>query len=76
MVMKGVHTLIQCRTRGQKDLIERGLLPLLSEDNYIRHLPVESFRVQNRGGKGLKGVTTKAEDTPQLIITCFSKDNY
>ena len=59
----------------REDLIEeRAIAITLSEDNYIRHLPVEAFRVQNRGGKGLKGVTTKEEDTPQLIITCFSKD--
>ncbi len=59
----------------REDLIEeRAIAITLSEDNYIRHLPVESFRVQNRGGKGLKGVATKTEDTPQLIITCFSKD--
>ena len=59
----------------REDLIEeRAIAITLSEDNYIRHLPVESFRVQNRGGKGLKGVTTKDEDTPQLIVTCFSKD--
>lgn len=59
----------------REDLIEeRAIAITLSEDNYIRHVPVESFRVQNRGGKGLKGVTTKDEDTPQLIVTCFSKD--
>ena len=59
----------------REDLIEeRAIAITLSEDNYIRHLPVEAFRVQNRGGKGLKGVTTKEEDTPQLIVTCFSKD--
>ena len=59
----------------REDLIEeRAIAITLSEDNYIRHLPVENFRVQNRGGKGLRGVTTKDEDTPQLIVTCFSKD--
>ena len=59
----------------REDLIEeRAVVITLSEDNYIRHIPVEAFRIQNRGGKGLKGVTTKAEDTPQKIITCFSKD--
>ena len=59
----------------REDLIEeRAIAITLSEDNYIRHMPVEAFRVQNRGGKGLKGVTTKDEDTPQLIVTCFSKD--
>ena len=59
----------------REDLVEeRAVVITLSEDNYIRHIPVEAFRIQNRGGKGLKGVTTKAEDTPQKIITCFSKD--
>ena len=32
------------------------------------------MRLQNRGGKGLKGVSTKEEDSPQSIVTCFSKD--
>ena len=59
----------------REDLIEeRAIVISLSEDNYIRHMPVESFRVQNRGGKGLKGVTTKDEDFPKSILTCFSKD--
>ena len=59
----------------REDLIEeRAIVITLSEDNYIRHTPVDTFRTQNRGGKGLKGVTTKSEDTPQLILSCFSKD--
>ena len=59
----------------REDLIEeRAIVITLTNDNYIRHSPVEAFRVQNRGGKGLKGVATKNEDTPQLIVTCFSKD--
>ncbi|MBS72294.1 MAG: hypothetical protein CMO20_05015, partial [Thermoplasmata archaeon] len=59
----------------REDLVEeRALVISLSEDNYIRHLPVEAFRVQNRGGKGLKGVATKDEDFPKSILTCFSKD--
>ena len=59
----------------REDLIqERAIVITLSEDNYIRHMPVETFRTQNRGGRGLKGVATKTEDTPQLITTCFSKD--
>ncbi len=59
----------------REDLIqERAIVITLSEDNYIRHSPVEAFRTQNRGGRGLKGVATKEEDTPQLVVTCFSKD--
>ena len=59
----------------REDLIEeRAIAITLTDDNYIRHVPVETFRIQNRGGKGLKGVATKDEDSPQSIVTCFSKD--
>ena len=59
----------------REDLVaERALVISLTQDNYIRHLPVEAFRLQNRGGKGLKGVATKDEDAPAAIVTCFSKD--
>ena len=59
----------------REDLVaEEAIVISLTRDNYIRHLPVESFRLQNRGGKGLKGVATKDEDAPSKIVTCFSKD--
>ena len=59
----------------REDLVaERALVISLTQDNYIRHLPVEAFRLQIRGGKGLKGVATKDEDAPAAIVTCFSKD--
>ena len=38
----------------REDLIEeRAIVITLTNDNYIRHLPAESFRMQNRGGKGM-----------------------
>ena len=59
----------------REDLVaEEAFVISLTQDNYIRHLPVEAFRLQNRGGKGLKGVATKEEDAPSKIVTCFSKD--
>ena len=59
----------------REDLVaEEAIVISLTQDNYIRQLPVESFRLQNRGGKGLKGVATKEEDAPSKIVTCFSKD--
>ena len=59
----------------REDLIEeRAIVITLTNDNYIRHLPAESFRMQNRGGKGMKGVQTKNEDFPTTLMTCFSKD--
>ena len=59
----------------REDLIEeKAIVISLTQEDYIRHLPVEAFRLQNRGGKGLKGVATKEEDAPAAIVTCFSKD--
>ena len=59
----------------REDLIEeRAIVITLTNDNYIRHLPAEAFRMQNRGGEGMKGVQTKNEDFPTTLITCFSKD--
>ena len=59
----------------REDLVEeRAIVITLTNDNYIRHLPAESFRMQNRGGKGMKGVQTKNEDFPTTLLTCFSKD--
>ena len=59
----------------REDLIEeRAIVISLTHEDYIRHLPVEAFRLQNRGGKGMKGVSTKDEDAPAAIVTCFSKD--
>ena len=59
----------------REDLIEeRAIVITLSEDNYIRHTPVETFRTPKPRRSRLKGVATKSEDTPQMITTCFSKD--
>lgn len=46
----------------------------LSQENYLRHLPVDEFRLQHRGGKGVKGVTTKEEDAPRSVVVCHNKD--
>jgi len=59
----------------REDLIEEQPVVIsLSNENYLRHTPAEAFRLQNRAGKGLKGVTTKNEDFPRSVHACFSKD--
>ena len=38
----------------REDLVaEQSIVISLTQDNYMRHLPVESFRLQNSGVKGL-----------------------
>ena len=53
---------------ADEDLIpEEDIVVALSRDGYIRRMPLQDYRVQSRGGKGVKGVTTKAEDEIALL---------
>lgn len=53
---------------ADEDLIpEEDIVVALSNDGYIRRMPLQDYRVQLRGGKGVKGVTTKAEDEIALL---------
>ena len=43
-----------------EDLIaNEGAMITISHRGYIKRTPTEEFRVQNRGGKGLKGMVTR-----------------
>lgn len=51
-----------------EDLIpEEDIVVALSRDGYIRRMPLQDYRVQQRGGKGVKGVATKAEDEIAIL---------
>ncbi len=55
---------------ADEDLIpEADIVVALSRDGYIRRMPLQDYRVQLRGGKGVKGVTPKAEDEIAIIAT-------
>ncbi|MFR5880696.1 MAG: DNA topoisomerase (ATP-hydrolyzing) subunit A [Cloacibacillus evryensis] len=55
---------------ADEDLIpEEDIVVALSRDGYIRRMPLQDYRVQQRGGKGVKGVATKAEDEIAIIAT-------
>ena len=34
----------------------------ISEDDYIKRMPVDTFREQRRGGQGVAGISLKRED--------------
>lgn len=42
---------------------------VLTEEGYIKQVPREIFRIQNRGGKGVNGMETKDSDN----VTCIAK---
>ena len=56
----------------EEDLIEReDVVITISADNYIKRIPLATYRQQNRGGVGLMGMQTKDEDhVKSMFITC------
>jgi DNA gyrase subunit A len=47
---------------------------LLTTENYIKRVPQNDFRRQNRGGKGKRGMSTKEEDVIDQLVTTNSHD--
>ncbi len=48
---------------------------MITREGYIKRIPPETFRRQERGGKGVAGLTTKEEDTvDQVFTTTTHKD--
>lgn len=52
------------------ELFEReDILITLTKDGYIKRLPIDTYKVQNRGGKGIAAGNTKEGDFIKKIIT-------
>ena len=48
---------------------------MITRDGYIKRIPPDTFKTQNRGGKGVAGITTKDEDViDQVFTTTTHKD--
>ena len=54
-----------------EDLIaEEDVVITLTHNNYIKRIPLDTYRRQNRGGKGIKGMGTKETDfVENMLIT-------
>ncbi|MBQ1621896.1 MAG: DNA gyrase subunit A, partial [Selenomonas sp.] len=54
-----------------EDLIaEEDVVITLTHNNYIKRIPLDTYRRQNRGGKGVKGMPTKEKDfVEDMLIT-------
>ena len=58
-----------------EDLIERHrCLITLSHAGYIKRRPADSYTAQNRGGKGIIGMTTRDDDNVESMFVCSSHD--
>ena len=58
-----------------EDLIpEEECVYTLTTLGYIKRQPVEVYSLQNRGGRGVKGMTRREEDVAETMFTCSSHD--
>lgn len=58
-----------------EELIEnKEVIVVLTKEGYIKQVPRETFRVQNRGGKGVSGIETKETDNVYYITTAMTHD--
>jgi DNA gyrase subunit A len=57
-----------------EDLIaDEKMVVTVTNTGYIKRIPIEEYRVQKRGGKGLKGMETRDEDFITDIFTASTK---
>ena len=45
-----------------------------TQNGYIKRLPADTYNVQNRGGKGITGMTTREDDIVENMFVCSSHD--
>lgn len=71
----------QINVHGIKEFSMEDVIPdtstviMITREGYIKRIPPETFRRQERGGKGVAGLTTKEEDTvDQVFTTTTHKD--
>lgn len=60
---------------SEEELIEnKDVIVVLTKEGYIKQVPRETFKVQNRGGKGVSGIETKDTDNVYYITTAMTHD--
>ncbi len=61
---------------SDKDLIpNEEVIVTMTKGNYVKRIPVSTYRVQHRGGKGVVGMKTKEEDLVTHMIFTKNHDN-
>ncbi len=62
-------------TVTHEDLIpEEEMVVIVTEDDYIKRMPLAEFRVQRRGGKGIIGTGLKQEDRVSSVFVANTHD--
>ena len=62
------------------DMQDEDLIPVedvvitMTTNGYIKRMPTDTYRTQNRGGRGVKGITVNEDDIVELLITMSTHD--
>ena len=63
-------------TMTAEDLIPVGdVVVTLTRDGYIKRTPIEAFRTQRRGGRGVRGTDMKEDDIVSDLLICSTHDH-
>ncbi|MBM4142753.1 MAG: DNA gyrase subunit A [Lentisphaerae bacterium] len=58
-----------------EDLVaDRGCIITISHTGYIKRVPIDTYRAQRRGGKGVSGMATKEEDYVEHLFVANTHD--
>jgi len=59
-----------------EDLIpEENIIISCTENGYVKRMPVDTYKTQNRGGRGIKGVATHDDDVVRQIMNMSTHDD-
>ena len=62
-------------TMEDEDLIpEEDVVITMTTNGYIKRLPVDTYRIQNRGGRGVKGMAVNENDIVEMLTTMSTHD--
>lgn len=62
------------------DMQDEDLIPVedvvitMTTNGYIKRMPTDTYRTQNRGGRGIKGMSVNEDDIVDLLITMSTHD--
>ena len=61
---------------SEEDLIaHQEVVVTVSDRNYMKRVPLETYRTQQRGGRGVIGAPTREEDATRHMIVCDTHDS-
>ena len=61
---------------SDEDLVpHQRIVVTISNRGYIKRVPLETYRPQGRGGRGITGMTTREEDGVRHLIVCDTHDS-